>query len=89
MVLGRELRLRGDGGFLGVSKIRFRARERDDSTMNTTLEFWSWFERSLGRLRALAEEGPKDRILDECHEQLKSIHPDLFFEIGGGVPGAR
>ncbi len=55
--------------------------------MNTTIQFWSWFERSLGRLRALAEEGINDGILDECHDQLKSIHPELYFEIGGDPGG--
>jgi hypothetical protein len=50
--------------------------------------FWRWFAANEARFRAVAIAGTaRDALLDEIQEQLHTVNPQLYFEIGSARGG--
>jgi hypothetical protein len=52
-------------------------------------DFWSWWRKESPRLAKAFDEGKADSVVDELSRRVHAIHPDLAWETGPGLAGAR
>ena len=57
------------------------------SASEAEMKFWSWFAANEARLYYF--ERNQEAVFDELARQLERVHPDLTFEFGPEVNGAR
>jgi hypothetical protein len=57
------------------------------SASSAKMEFWSWFAANEDRLYNF--ERDQEAIFDELARELHRVHPDLTFEFGPEIAGAR